>query len=159
MTLQMPVPPDVVGKTITLIQQILADHGDRRGFGSIDFSGATVRGDEGKKGDDPPMVIVSTPLVSDIPFGLGSGRTGLADYILTARLYGRKVITGSREATVLASVVRAGLHNHPPVVMGTVGIHRIRIISTGQVLRDPDTDEPFVPMTIGLYASSLEAAS
>ena len=43
--------------------------------------------------------------------------------------------------------------------MGTVGIHGIRVISTGQPLEDPITAEPYVPVIIGLYASSLEAAS
>ncbi len=159
MTLQQPVPPDIVGKVITLIRAILTAHGDRRAQGSLDFRAVAVRGDEKDKGDETPYVIVNQPIISDFPFGDGSGRIGVADYVVTVRLYGRKMISGAREAGALASLVRAGLQNHPPAVMGTAGIHRVRIISTGATLTDPDTDEPYVPMIVGLYASSLEGAS
>jgi hypothetical protein len=156
MTLYMPIPPEPMGKLITMTQDILTMHGVLAEF---DFSDAPVRGGEKHKGDEPPMIVVDQNSISDFPFGEGTGRLGVADYTFTMRCYGRKAISGEREALRLAGLVRAGLHNHPPVVMGTVGIYRIRVLSSGQPLRDPDEDTPFVPVSIGLYAATVAAAS
>lgn len=152
----MPIPPEPLGKLITLTQDILADHGSLAEF---DFTDSPVRGGEKHAGDEPPMVIIDVNSASDFPFGIGSGRLGLADYVFTMRCYGRKAISGEREALRLAGVVRAGLHNHPPVVMGTVGIYRIRVLSVGAPLRDQIEETPFVPLSIGLYAATVAAAS
>lgn len=155
----LPLPPDPIGKVITLIQEFLADRGDLTDSGSLDFTEAPVRGTEKEEGDVPPYIIIDRNSISDFPFGAGSGRMGVADHIFTVRVYGRKRVTGEREAARLAGLVRAALHNHAPTVMGSVAIYRIRVLSTGGPLRDPDEQTPYVPMTIGLYAASLEAAS
>lgn len=154
--LTMPIPPEPLGKLITMTQDILADHGVLAEF---DFTDAPVRGGEKHKGDVPPMIIVDQNSISDFPFGAGSGRLGVADYTFTMRCYGRKAISGEREAGRLAGLVRAGFHNHLPVVMGTVGIYRIRVLSVGPPLTDPDEETPFVPLSIGLYAATVAAAS
>ena len=153
---EIPVPPEPIGKVITLVQDFLAIDGQVPEF---DLRDAVVRGTDPEKGDEPPLVIVSRNAISDFPFGAGSGRMGLADYTYTVRCYGEKEIWGERQAAKLAGLVRAALHNHLPVVMGTVGIHRIRVLSTGSPLRDPEMDWPFVPLSVGLYASAVAAAS
>lgn len=157
--MDLPLPPDPLGKVIIIVQEFLADNGDLTDSGSLDFTEAVVRGTEIEKGDAPPYVLIGRMPVSEFPFGAGSGRMGVADHTFSVRCYGRKKISGEREAARLAGLVRAVLHNHLPVVMGTVAIHRIRVPSTGAPLRDPDLDFPYVPMTVGLYASSLEVAS
>lgn len=154
-----PIPPEPIGKMISILQDFLAANGDLSMDGSLDFTDAVVRGTEKEKGDEPPMAIITRNAVSDFPFGAGSGRMGVADYLFIVRCYGRKKITGEREAARLAGLVRAAFHNHLPVVMGTVAMHRIRVLSTGAPLRDPDEDTPFVPVSIGLYASAVAAAS
>jgi hypothetical protein len=150
------IPPEPIGPAITILQTFLAAHGQTAEF---DFRSIPVRGTERKKEDDPPLVVVQRYITSDFPFGEGSGRAGVADYSYVMQCYGRKAISGGREASVLAGLVRAAFHNHPPVVIGTVGIHRARIISTGQPLEDPISNEPFISVIVGLYASSLEVAS
>jgi len=157
--MDLPLPPDPIGKVIILVREFLDDRGDLTDSGSLDFSEAPVRGTEKDKGDEPPFVVIDRNTISDFPFGAGSGRMGIADFVFTVRCYGRKVVSGEREASRLAGLVRAALHNHAPVVMGTVAIHRIRVLGTGAPLRDPVEDIPYVPISVGLYASSLEAAS
>lgn len=157
--IDLPVPPDPLGKLIILVRDFLDDRGDLTDSGSLDFTDVPVRGTEKEDGDEPPFIILARAPISDFPFGAGSGRLGLADHTFIARCYGRKEMSGEREAARLAGLVRLALHNHPPTVMGTVAIYRIRVLGTGQPLRDPVEDIPYVPMTIGLYAASLEAAS
>lgn len=152
----IPIPPEPIGNLITITRDFIEANGVSPEF---DFSDVPIRGSEKQKGDVPPYIIVAHNAISDFPFGDGSGRMGVADYTFGVRCYGRKAISGVREATRLAALVRAALHNHPPVVMGTVAIHRIRVLSVGAPLTDPIEDTPFVPMSVGLYASSLEAAS
>ena len=157
--MELPLPPDPIGKLIIIVRDFLEDHGDLTDSGSLDFSEAVVRGTQKEEGDEPPMVIIGRNTISDFPFGAGSGRMGIADHLFIARCFGRKLVSGEREAARLAGLVRAALHNHAPTVMGNVAIYRIRVLSTGAPLRDPDEDTPFVPVSIGLYAASLEAAS
>lgn len=155
----IPLPPDPLGKLIILVQEYIEDFGDLTDSGSLDFTDAPVRGTESEKDDQPPMIIIARGPVSDFPFGQGSGRMGLADHTFLVRCYGRKKVSGEREAARLAGLVRAAVHNHPPTVMAAVGIYRIRVLGTGAPLRDPVEQWPFVPMNIGLYAASLEVAS
>lgn len=155
----LPLPPDPLGKVIIIVEDYLADHGDLTSSGSLDFTDTKVRGTEKEEGDAAPFVIISRNAISDFPFGAGSGRMGLADHTFTVRCYGRKRVSGEREAARLAGLVRAALHNHAPTVMGTVAIHRIRVLGTGAPLRDPIEDLPYVPISIGLYAGAVAQAS
>lgn len=158
--MSMPTtPPETVGKAITILSTWLAAYGQMDEF---DFRSAVVRGDEKEGGDNPdrpPFAIIAQQSVSDFPFGDGSGRVGLADYTLAVRCYGERKKTGARQARAFARQVRQAFHNRPPEILATVGLHRTRVISTGPVLSDPVEDIPYVPVIIGLYASSLEAAS
>lgn len=154
-----PLVTDPLPKAIIIVRDFLEANGDLTSEGSLDFSATTIRGTESKDTDEPPLIISTRGPISDFPFGPGSGRVGLADHTISARCYGRKKVSGEREATRLAGLVRRALHNHPPVVMGTVAIHRIRVLSTGTPLRDPDLEWPFVPMNIGLYAAALAVPS
>lgn len=156
---EIPIPPDPEGKVIILIEAFLASEGDLTDSGSLDFTDVKVRGEEKVQGDEPPFIIITRSAISDFPFGAGTGRLGVADHTFTVRCYGRKKVSGEREAARLAGLVRAALHNHPPVVMGNIGIHRIRVLSTGAPLTDPVEQIPYVPVSVGLYASALAVAS
>lgn len=154
-----PLVVDPLGKVIIIVREFLAANGDLTDSGSLDFTDTTIRGTESEAGDSPPYIVIARGAVSEFPFGAGTGRMGLADHTLTVRCYGRKMVSGEREAARLAGLVRRALHNHPSVVMGNVAIHRIRVLSTGAPLRDPIEDIPYVPMSVGLYASALAVAS
>jgi hypothetical protein len=154
-----PLVVDPIGKVIILMREFLEANGDLTDSGSLDFTDTVIRGTEKEKDDEPPFIVVDRGPVSDFPFGEGSGRMGLADHSFIVRVYGRKRVSGEREAARLANLIRQALHNHPPIVMGNVAIHRIRVLSTGPPLTDPVEDIPYVPMNIGLYASALAVAS
>jgi hypothetical protein len=156
---ELPLPPDPLGKVIILIREFIAERGDLTDSGSLDFTDVVIRDAESEKGDEPPYVLIGRMPISPFPFGAGSGRMGVADHTFSVRCYGRLKASGEREAAKLSGLVFAALHNRRGLVMGSVAIHRIRVLSTGPVLRDPVMKFPYVPMTVGLYASSLEVAS
>lgn len=152
-----PLVVDPLGKLIVILRTFLAANGDLRSDGSLDFRATEIRGTELEEGDEPPCIILGRGPISDYPFGPGTGRVGLADHTISARCYGRSVVSGEREAARLAGLVRQAFHNYGPDHTGNVAIFKMRVLSTGTPLRDPDTKWPFVPMNIGLYAAALAA--
>lgn len=123
-----------------------------------------VRGGEKAPADAPPYVVV-VPLGS-VPF-VGSPetrRTGTATWRHAFRCYGPKAQGGDRQAVALAGAVGESLHLARSVTFpvpgggGTAAIFQILVETTGPVVLDPDTSEPFVVVTVVTMASAQAIA-
>lgn len=96
----------------------------------------------------PPVIIVDRVDSSLLPYGAGSGRTGVKGLVYSIKCAAKRGREGDIEATHLGDVVAHFLHLRGPRTRttgaGKVGILISRASSVTQVIEDPVTGDPYV---------------
>ena len=117
-----------------------------------------VRGGEKLAGWAPPYVVIrrltSVPWIGDP----GTEGAGVQTVRYTALAYAQKVENGDELAFRLAGAVADAINNLGlltfPLTGGRAALYRVQVDGDGPALRDPLTQEPYVPVQFSALASA-----
>jgi hypothetical protein len=105
-------------------------------------------------GQQRDSVAVPCVIVVDLGSSKVSSESGVRRYSYGARCYGPNAATGDITAKQLANAVVGAVGSRGPRRHAAVGIYRSTEVSSGPVLLDPDTREPYVIVSLELAVAA-----
>lgn len=143
---------DPTGRVVSLV---------REDGGVVTVVGEQTRGGEKLAGWVAPYVVVrrltSVPWIGDP----GTEGAGVQTVRYVGLCYARKSPTGEREAFALAGAVSDAVDGQVltfPLSGGRAALYGLHVDGIGPALRDPKTDDPYVPVQFSALASAQALA-
>lgn len=145
--------PDPTGPVITFLR-------DNPAVAAI--CGSRVRGDP-QKDDSPPLIAVNDYGASTVAGGANSRQTGLYFPRVVCLCYVPRGKTARVQAKQLALTVAAALDGvsleYNVGSSGRAAVARMVVESIGTLLEGPDTQDPYVPVIVSLFAGTQVRAT